>query len=197
MNQILALLGFALVTAFTPGPNNTMVMASGANWGFMRSAPHVLGIGIGFPAMLLAEGFGLGAVFEAFPIVHVVLRYVAFAYLVFLAWKLARSGRPDAAGVRTGKPLTFFQAALFQWVNPKAWVMAVGALALFGEPSAVGAAPMLMLALIFVLAGWSSAATWRLFGTAIARFIDTGRRTAIFNGAMAILLVVSMLPSLL
>lgn len=196
MYQIVALLGFAFVTAFTPGPNNTMVMASGANWGLRRSVPHVLGIGVGFPAMLIAVGLGLGEVFEAFPIAHVILRYVAFAYLLFLAWKLAGSGRHDASGARSGNPLTFLQAALFQWVNPKAWVMALGALALFGEPSTVGLGPILLLALIFVLAGWSSAATWCVFGTAIARFIDTDRRAAIFNVAMAVLLVASMLPAL-
>jgi len=197
MEQLLALLGFAFVTAFTPGPNNMMVMISGANWGFARSLPHIFGIALGFPLMVLAVGLGLGQFFEAYPLAHDIMKYLAAAYLLFLAWKLATAGRHDASGARTGRPMTFLQAALFQWVNPKAWIMSVGALVLFSGTLLSGIASSLIVAGAFLLAAFPSTAVWCLFGTGIARFLGTDRRTAIFNISMAALLILSMIPTLL
>jgi len=196
MDHVLAILGFAAVTAFTPGPNNTMLMISGANWGVAPSVPHMLGITIGFPLMVFAVGMGLGGLFETYPVLHEILKYVSFAYLVYLAWKLARSGRHDVEGARQGKPMTFLAAALFQWVNPKAWVMAITAMALFVPAGSPMLPAVLLLAAIFALTSLPSAATWCLFGSAIARFLDSDRRVAVFNGAMALLLVLSMVPTL-
>ncbi|MBN9431933.1 MAG: LysE family translocator [Bosea sp.] len=192
----LAILGFAAVTAFTPGPNNMMLMISGANFGFVRSIPHCLGITFGFPLMVLAVALGLGGVLLAEPMLHRVLTWVAFAYLCWLAWKLAHAGRVDAAGVKVGTPMSFLSAALFQWVNPKAWIMAVGATALYmlpGEPPLVAAG---RLALAFFLMAIASTVVWCLFGTVIARVLSSDRHVTIFNMAMAVLLVVSMLPTL-
>ena len=196
VDQVLAILGFALVTAFTPGPNNTMLMISGANWGVVPSVPHMLGITFGFPVMVFAVGMGLGGVFEAYPLLHDVLKYGSFAYLVYLAWKLARAGRHDASGARQGRPMSFLAAALFQWINPKAWIMAISAMALFVPAGSAMLPAVLLLAAIFALTSLPSAATWCLFGTAIARFLDNDRRVAIFNGVMAALLVLSMVPTL-
>ncbi|SHG07182.1 Threonine/homoserine/homoserine lactone efflux protein [Kaistia soli DSM 19436] len=197
MQQWLALLGFAFVTAFTPGPNNAMLMISGANFGFARSVPHMLGVSIGFPVMVLAVGLGLGGVLEAYPLVHRILAYVAFAYLVYLAWKLAFAGRVDGEGIRVGKPMSFVAAALFQWVNPKAWIMAVSALALYVPPNEAALTSSSRVALAFALAAFPSTVVWCLFGKAISHYLDSDRRIAIFNGTMAVLLVVSMVPTLL
>lgn len=196
MDQILAILGFAAVMAFTPGPNNTMLMISGANWGVVPSVPHMLGITVGFPLMVFAVGMGLGGFFETYPVLHEILKYVSFAYLLYLAWKLARAGRHDADGTKQGKPMSFLSAALFQWVNPKAWIMAVTAMALFVPAGSAMLPAVLLLAAIFALTSLPSAVTWCLFGTAISRFLDSDRRIAVFNAAMALLLVLSMVPTL-
>jgi threonine/homoserine/homoserine lactone efflux protein len=196
MDQILAILGFAAVMAFTPGPNNTMLMISGANWGVVPSVPHMLGITVGFPLMVFAVGMGLGGFFETYPVLHEILKYVSFAYLLYLAWKLARAGRHDADGARQGKPMSFLSAALFQWVNPKAWIMAVTAMALFVPAGSAMLPAVLLLAAIFAMTSLPSAVTWCLFGTAISRFLDSDRRIAVFNAAMALLLVLSMVPTL-
>jgi threonine/homoserine/homoserine lactone efflux protein len=197
MHQWLAMLGFAFVTAFTPGPNNTMLMISGANFGLSRSMPHMLGVSLGFPVMVLAVGLGLGGVFEAYPLAHRILTYVAFAYLLFLAWKLAFAGRVDGEGVRVGKPMSFLAAALFQWVNPKAWIMAVSALALYVAPDEAPLSAVSRVAFAFALTAFPSTLVWCLFGTAISRYLDSDRRVAIFNVTMAVLLVASMVPTLL
>ena len=125
---LLAFILFAFVTSVTPGPNNMMLLASGVNFGIRRSLPHMLGISLGFMLLVAAVGLGLGQLFEQFPPLYTVLRYGGAAYLLYLAWKIAGSGAPDADGKATGKPFTFLQAAAFQWVNPKAWIMAIGAI---------------------------------------------------------------------
>jgi threonine/homoserine/homoserine lactone efflux protein len=176
LEQVLAILGFALVTAFTPGPNNTMLMISGANWGVAPSVPHMLGITVGFPVMVFAVGMGLGGVFETYPLLHEILKYGSFAYVLYLAWKLARAGRHDASGTRQGRPIS--------------------AMALFVPAGSAMLPAVLLLASIFALTSLPSAWTWCLFGTAIARYLDNDRRVAIFNGVMAALLVLSMVPTL-
>jgi len=116
----LALLGYAFVTSITPGPNNLMLLASGVNFGFIRTIPHMLGVGIGFFVMLLAVGFGLGAVFTAFPALHLVLKVLGSAYLLYLAWRIATTRSLAKEGKAGAVPMTFLEAAAFQWVNPKA-----------------------------------------------------------------------------
>ena len=130
LDVFLALLLFAFVSSITPGPNNLMLLASGVNFGFVRTIPHMLGIGIGFLVLLLAVGFGLGAVLTAYPPIHTALKMAGGAYLLYLAWKIAMT-RTMGAATGTAKPMTFLQAAAFQWVNVKAWVMAVTAMSLY------------------------------------------------------------------
>ena len=130
VDLLLALAAYAFVTSITPGPNNTMLLASGANFGFWPTVPHLFGINLGFSAMVLAVGLGAGSVFAAFPLLHTVLRWGGTAYLCYLAWKIANSGEMDADGHKA-TPMTFLQAAAFQWVNPKAWIMAIGAIATY------------------------------------------------------------------
>ena len=194
-DQIIPLTVFCATAVFTPGPNNVMVAASGGNFGFVRTVPHMLGIAVGFAVMNLMVGLGLGTVFETYPQIHVVLKYVGMAYLVFLAFKIATSGAVQ--GVKAeAKPFTFVQAAAFQWVNPKAWAIALGAVATFTTLGGDLLVEVTLMSVIFFLVTFPSASTWAVFGTLIGRFLHTpGRRNA-FNWFMAGLLLLSLIPAL-
>jgi threonine/homoserine/homoserine lactone efflux protein len=195
---------FASATAFavsmsgSPGPNNTMVTASGATWGFRRTVPHMLGISLGFPAMLLAVSLGLGELLRALPWLHAVLRWIGAAYLLWLAWKIATADpTPEQAGAAGSRPVSFLQAALFQWVNPKAWVIALGAVAAFTTAPGMGMiVQAVLLALIFVAVTLPVVAAWTLVGVGAARLMRTRRALRLFNLAMAALLAASLLPML-
>lgn len=187
-----ALFGFALTTSCTPGPNNAMLTASGANFGFRRAIPHMLGVMLGFPVMVLAIGVGLGAIFTALPWLHAVLKYAGAAYLLYLAWRVANAGR--SAGPGAAKPIGFLEAAGFQWVNPKAWIMAVGALAAYTDPSASAWLEAGRVAFAFLVSGLVSCTMWCGFGVAIGRLLTTERAFRIFNIAMALALVASLIP---
>lgn len=187
-----ALLGFALSTSCTPGPNNTMLAASGANFGFRRALPHVTGVTLGFPVMVLAIGVGLGAVFTALPWLHTALKYAGGAYLLWLAWRVANSGRGGGPG--EAKPIGFFEAAGFQWVNPKAWIMAVGALAAYTDPNVNVWGEAARVATAFLFAGIVSSTLWCGFGVAIGRLLTSDRAFRLFNYAMALALVASLIP---
>lgn len=195
METFLPLLGFVVVSTVTPGPNNVMVLTSGANFGLARTIPHISGIAAGFPVMIVASGLGLGLVFDRWPVIHDVLKYVAFAYLLWLAWKIALAGKPKEEGSGAA-PLTFLQAAAFQWVNPKAWAIVFGAMALYTTVGGNKVVEIGLIAVLFGLVCLPNGAVWALFGRAIAGFLadDTQRRW--FNIGMAVLLVVSALPGL-
>ena len=195
MDTFLPLLAFVIVATCTPGPNNFMVMASGANWGLVRTMPHILGITLGFPVMIFAVGFGMEAVFAAVPWLDDVLKWLAFAYLLYLAWRVANAGRPNlVAGA--GKPLGLLGAAAFQWVNPKAWAMVLGAMALFTTPGGDHFVEVGLVALLFGLVCVPNCVVWALFGTGIARFLENDRHRRIFNLVMAILLIASVVPAM-
>lgn len=182
---------FAVATLFSPGPNNVMLMTSGLNFGARRTVPALSGVVIGFSGMVAAVGLGLGAVFEAVPIIYEVIRFVGAAYLLYLAWLIANA--TPSEGEAAGRPVSFRQAAAFQWVNPKAWVMAVGAVSTY---AALAAFPfnMLLIAGIFGLLGVASSWMWVLFGTGLRRIIREPRAVRIFNIVMAVLLVLSLIP---
>lgn len=184
---------FAVSMSISPGPNNLMVTASGANFGFVRTIPHMLGVSFGFPVMLLAVGFGLGQALQAWPQVHEVLRYVAAAYLLYLAWRIAGAGGPGEAEAR-GRPFSFLQAALFQWVNPKAWVIALSAVATYVSPDGDTLIQILLIGAVFVVAAFLSLAVWAAFGTLIAGVLTSPRALRAFNLGMAGLLVLSLVP---
>jgi threonine/homoserine/homoserine lactone efflux protein len=186
------LVTFAVATAITPGPNNIMLTASGANFGFRRTLPHMLGVAIGFTIMVLAIGLGLSAIFERFPLIHQVLRYGGGAYLLYLAYRIAMAAPTPGAAQPAGHPLTFLQAALFQWINPKSWMMAVGAISAY---TTVGGNLMLesvLIAVTFGAIGLPSTALWAGLGVAIARLLRTRWALRAFNIAMALLLVASL-----
>ena len=146
-----ALLVFVAVTLFTPGPNNAMLMASGLNFGFRRGLPHLWGVALGFAVMVLAVGVGLGAVFQAYPAMYAALKYVGAAYLLYLAWQIATAGSPEDRADDRGRPITFLDAAAFQWVNPKGWVMAVGAVSTYAAVAVFPLNVLLMAALFGAL----------------------------------------------
>lgn len=190
---LLALYLFVLVAIFTPGPNNMMLLASGANFGVRRTLPHMAGVTLGHAGMVIILGLGLTQVVEAFPTVFVVLKAVCLAYLLWLAWRIANAAPPE--GARTeGKPLSFLQAAGFQWVNPKAWAVALTAVTAYvpGE----GLAAVLVTALVFLTVSVPSVSLWTGLGTSLRRWLGDGRRLRTFNWTMAALLVLSTLPVL-
>jgi threonine/homoserine/homoserine lactone efflux protein len=194
---LLALTGFALVTSITPGPNNMMLLASGVNHGFLRTIPHMLGVAIGFVLMLVLVGLGIGQVLEANPAVFSTLKVASVLYMLWLAWKIANSG-PIGGGAEgsTGQPMTFLQAALFQWANPKAWAMALTATAAYTDPTNY-LPSLLLMGLVFGVINFPSVAVWTGFGVGLRKMLQDPRKVRIFNIAMAGLLVASMLPAVI
>jgi threonine/homoserine/homoserine lactone efflux protein len=189
---LVALLTFSIVTCFTPGPNNMLLLASGLNFGFARTLAHVFGVAIGFAIMLLAMGFGIGGLFEAYPPLYSALRIVSICYLLWLAWRIANAG-PIGDGETAGRPMTFLEAAAFQWVNPKGWAIALSATATYIAADRV-LASVLIIAAMFGTVGFASASTWALFGTSLRRVLADPRTVRAFNIAMALLLVASLWP---
>lgn len=186
-----ALAAFAFVSSITPGPNNLMLMASGANFGFARSIPHMLGIGIGFSLMVLLVGSGLVQVFDAYPISHQILKVGSVIYLLYLAWKIANAAPAAERGTK-GRPMTFIQAAAFQWVNPKAWSMALTAVTVYTPDTTLAA--IALVALVFGAINLPSITTWTVMGQQMARVLTNRTRLTAFNWTMAALLVFSLYP---
>lgn len=189
-----ALAAFAFVTSITPGPNNMMLLASGANFGFTRTIPHMLGIGIGFTVMVVLVGAGLMQLFDAWPTSYTVLKFLSAAYMLWLAWKIAHSASPE--GAKTGaKPMSFVQAALFQWVNPKAWTMALSAITLYAPGREFIA--VLWVAVVFGAINLPCVSSWTVLGQKLRLLLSNSTRLVAFNWTMAVLLVLSLAPSLM
>ncbi|MEL6868275.1 MAG: LysE family translocator [Pseudomonadota bacterium] len=196
LDTLLALVAFAFVSSITPGPNNLMLMASGANFGFRRTLPHMLGVAFGFMFMLLIVGIGLTQLFIRFPASYTVLRVVSVIYLAYLAWKIATASPVTTdADQRAGKPFSFLQAAAFQWVNPKAWIMGLTAISVYaGDRSFT---QVLIVTLVFGIVNIPSVSSWAALGQQISRWLSTPTRLRAFNVTMAVLLVGSLVPSLM
>lgn len=194
MSMLPSLALFALSASITPGPNNAMIMASGVNHGVRKSLPHFAGINLGFFLMVIGVGFGLGAVFEAIPTLHTVIKVLGILYLLYLAWLIATT--PTMAEAQSAaKPLTLAQAALFQWVNPKAWVMISGAIATFTSSSSTSIyLQVLVVATVFITVGTPSCLLWLFGGVGLRRFLNKPQRLKAFNIAMALLLIASLYP---
>ncbi len=191
---LVAFVSFALVGTFSPGPNNIMVMASGANFGLRRTVPHILGIASGFALMITLAGVGLMVVFDAVPVLFTVLKVVSVAYLLYLAWKIARAAPPEA-GDAEGRPVTFLQAAAFQWVNPKGWAFGMTAITLYAPDHSL--AQVMLVAVLFCGFGIPANIVWTLMGTVLRRWLSSPRRLRVFNFTMAALLVASLYPALM
>jgi threonine/homoserine/homoserine lactone efflux protein len=191
-DNLIALSVFATVAAFTPGPNNIMVLASGTTFGFWRTVPQMLGVTIGFVVMLLAFGLGLGRLFQTYPVVHEALRIAGAVYLLYLAWRIARAGDPGSS-YTAKRPLSFIEAALFQWVNVKALTIAVGVIAAFTTVGGNLWLELSAIVVVFAVATVGTLITWCLFGLAIRRLLASPRALRITNLVLAVLLALSVI----
>jgi threonine/homoserine/homoserine lactone efflux protein len=192
---LLAFVVFAAVMYFTPGPNNVMLLSSGLTYGFRRTLPHIAGIVIGMGFMIAAVGFGLGTIFIAYPVLQTVLKYAGAAYLIYLAVVIAMSG-PPKPGEAGRRPMTFWGAAVFQWINVKGWVMVIGSITAY---AAIAAFPwnILIQTVIVLVVGVPATVAWALFGSALRPVLASPSAVRAFNIVMAILLLASLIPVLL
>jgi threonine/homoserine/homoserine lactone efflux protein len=200
--QLLALMGFVVVMTGTPGPNNMMLLASGANFGFRRSIPHILGITVGCQILLIAIALGLGQLLTRFPVLELVLRVLCGAALLYLTWNLMRPAFAAAPAIipfspeqetAVTKPLNFWQGAMFQWVNPKAWMMMLTAIATYTQPQTMWV-NTLIIALLFAALGMPVISLWNLFGASLRAFLLDPLKARVFNLVMGALLLASMYP---
>lgn len=190
--NFLPFLMFVIAATFTPGPNNIMVMASAANFGVRATVPHMSGVVLGFTFMVVAVGLGLGVVFAQYPIFHQIMKYLGALYLFWFAWRVATAAGAKQQG-RRARPLTFLQAAGFQWVNPKAWMMSVSAFAAYAAGGGVSPlAQALFFGAVFGGCAVPAISVWALFGSAIGRLLKSNRALRTFNGAMGALLAASV-----
>ncbi|CUX15511.1 MULTISPECIES: LysE family translocator [Agrobacterium] len=194
VETLVALVLFAFTTSITPGPNNMMLFASGVNFGFRRTIPHMLGIGAGFLSLLIGVGFGLGALLHSVPVLYTGLKFAGGLYLVWIAWKIGTS-RSLSEGSAASEPMSFLAAAAFQWVNPKAWVMAVTAMATYTDERQYFLT-VLVVGVAFAAVNLPSVSTWAGFGSALREWLAVPVRLKWFNITMAVLLVISLWPML-
>ena len=194
--EYFSLIVFSMVACVTPGPNNTMIMTSGLNYGVKRSLPHFFGIVLGFPTMVMAVGLGLATAFEQYPLLHTLLKLVGAAYLSYLAYRIA-SAPVSKLSETKGKPFSFLQAAAFQWVNPKAWMLAVGATATYTVAGESYGLQVLTISFIFLFFGAPCILLWLWFGTSLKNLLQKPQSVKIFNYTMAALLMLSLLPVLI
>ncbi|GMO98762.1 MULTISPECIES: LysE family translocator [Bradyrhizobium] len=188
-----AFLAFMAVMYFTPGPNNIMLLSSGLTYGFRRTIPHIVGIVLGFAFMVATVGLGLGTVFLAYPILQTILKYAGAAYLIYLAAAIAMSG-PTRPGEEDGRgPMTFWGAAMFQWINAKGWVIVIGTITAY---AAIARFPLniAIQTVISLLVGTVSTVVWALFGSALRPVLTSERLVRAFNILMALLLLASLYP---
>ena len=190
---IVALAAFAFVTTVTPGPNNLMLLASGANFGFKKTLPHMVGIVVGLSALTLVVGGGLMALFEAYPILNTWLSIISAAYLLWLAWKIATAA-PLKENDGKGKPMTLLQAAAFQWVNPKAWAMGLSAITLYAPNKTL--VSVLIVASVFAVVSFPAISVWAWLGIVVRQWLNSHTRYRVFNISMALLLIASLYPVL-
>ncbi|QKF80640.1 LysE family translocator [Halarcobacter ebronensis] len=190
---LFSILTFTLTATTTPGPNNIMLLSSGLTFGYKKTTPHILGIVLGFTIMILLVGIGLGVAFEKFPFILKILKIVGILYLCWMAYKIATS-TGNIKIKEEGKPFTFIQAALFQWVNPKAWIMSITAISIFVSSKQNNIEQVFVIALIFCISASISCNAWALGGVVLKRFIKNKNNIKLFNIVMAFLLITSIIP---
>jgi threonine/homoserine/homoserine lactone efflux protein len=206
---LLAIALFCFASCATPGPNNLMLLASGVNYGFKRTLPHMMGINLGFGVMVFLIGLGLAQLFQIYPSLHTIMKWGSVAFMLYLSWKIATAQAPMTLQPSTDKgssfksdlnqapqPLLWWQAALFQWINPKGWAMGLSAIAAY-VPENNGSASLphlLLLALMFVVINIPVGMTWTLFGVRLRTWLANDKNRRAFNYVMALLLVLSLAP---
>ena len=187
----IALVLFAFVPSVTPGPNNIMLLASGANFGFIKTIPHMLGISIGHVFMTILIGTLIMEIFKLYPITFIILKIFCGIYLLYFAWKIATISI-NKADKSTGKPFSFYQAAIFQWVNPKAWAMSLTAITIYAPEKNFFS--VVIVAIIFGFVNLPCVSIWTVFGQRLRKFLNTNKRLKLFNYIMAILLIMTLYP---
>lgn len=193
--MIISIATFTISTVTTPGPNNIMLLSSGLTFGYKKTIPHMSGIIVGFPFMVVLVGLGMGVIFEKFPVILSILKIVGILYLFWMAFKIANN--TSAYEVNKGQksePFTFFQAAIFQWVNPKAWIMAITAISIFVTANENSYLQVITIAFIYFLSSIISANSWAFGGVVLKKFIKNESSVKKLNIIMAILLIASVLP---
>jgi threonine/homoserine/homoserine lactone efflux protein len=188
-----ALISFVFVTSVTPGPNNMMLLASGVNFGLRRSLPHMIGISLGVSVMVVLVGLGLAGLFHSFPALLTGLKIVSVAYMIWLAWKVAHASAPGQGDAKS-TPFTLLQAAAFQWVNPKAWAMALTAISAYSFDGTLHS--ILIVALVFACVNLPSVTVWVVAGERLRGWLAEPARLKAFNWTMAALLILSLIPVL-
>ncbi len=192
MNELLGALAlFAFVSSITPGPNNLMLMSSGATFGWQKTLPHLFGVALGFTFMVMMVGVGVMQLFSLWPFSYVILKYLSIAYLLFLAFKIANSSTTSDTKQKN-KPMTFLQAVMFQWVNPKAWTMALTAISVYAPDKAL--LSVAYVAIVFGLVNLPSISMWALMGQKLQPVLKKPKTLLMFNRIMALLLVSSLYP---
>lgn len=191
--ELFALALFVLSTSGTPGPNNVMILTSGVNHGLKKSIPHMLGINLGFPLMIIAVGFGAMQLFNSLPLLYIAIKIIGVVYLTYLAIKIATMPI-NTEGKKTAKPFSFIQAASFQWVNPKAWVMAVSAIVAFSAPGVDMYTQLATIALFYLVFGLPCTATWLVIGVSLQKLLSNEQFIRGFNVVMAGILLFSLIP---
>lgn len=184
---------FGVIAAVTPGPNNVMLTTTGLNFGVRRGIPHLLGICVGFPIMLALIGLGFATLFQLYPVLHDAIKIAGIVYLLYLAWKIATASGSVGA-VSQSKPINFWQAAAFQWINPKAWIMGSSALAAYTTLDDSFFLQVLIICITFTLITLPCAGIWLVFGAGLQHFLKNPRHLKIFNLVMALLLIASIMP---
>jgi threonine/homoserine/homoserine lactone efflux protein len=190
---LVAFVVFATVMFFTPGPNNIMVLSSGLTYGFRRTVRHIAGISIGFAFMVGAVGFGFETIFLAYPVLQTILKYAGAAYLIYLAAVIAMSEPVTPGQDNRRGPMTFWGAAMFQWVNVKGWVMVIGTITAY---AGIARFPwnIVIQVVLSLLLGVMSTSTWTLSGSSLRPFMTSPRAVRAFNIVMAVLLLASLYP---
>ena len=192
---VLAFLPFAVSMSFTPGPNNLMLADAGARFGLARTLPHQAGVVLGFAVMTLTVGFGVAGLIQAAPLLYTVMKYASLLFLIYLAWRIATAEKVKSAQAPL-RPMSFGQAAAFQWINPKGWIIALSAMTAFTSLRLEAWVQVVVITLVLAVVGVASTSTWAIFGLVISRYLTTPRRRTLFNWTMAALLIASVVPVL-
>lgn len=186
---------FALVATITPGPNNIMLMSSGSTYGYIKTLPLLVGIVSGFMAMFISVGFGFSVVFKLYPYSLIIIKYIGFAYLIYLSWKIATT---DTQAIDSNKSrVGFLSIFFFQWLNPKSWIVVTSSLGAYVKPEGSYAYQVMQIIFIFFIAALISSHTWVGFGQFLKRWLNNAHRQKLFNRAMALLLIVTILPAII
>ena len=194
VTMLISISTFTLSTVLSPGPNNIMLLSSGLTFGYKKTIPHILGVMLGFPLMVIIVGLGMGVIFEQYPIALKILKIVGILYLFWMAYKIATNSSTYSNDNSNSQPFTFIQSAGFQWVNPKAWIMAITSVSVFVIDGNSSFIQVFVIAFIYMLSGVISTNTWALGGVFLKSIIKNEKSIKIFNIIMAVLLVASVLP---